>query len=150
MSELKSIKRPNEALIKLIEAIGILLNNALIQWAAIDSNITGVIVKGQSPVRPFESVVSSKFESRLPKGDFRDTRFGLGSRYGWIDGNEEPLGPNKLGWNDNKINEMKNNLNSFIVNSKIQGRLRIEEIKQLTTRSQDITKYAIEEDAQSQ
>jgi hypothetical protein len=57
-----------------------------------------------------------------PIGDTRSTRFGLGVRSRWVAGAvEDPLEPNRVGWNDEHVAKLENRMNELLEISQIPG-----------------------------
>lgn len=83
-------------------------------------------------------------ESRDPVGDWRDTRFGYGSRIGWVH-EESDSGPIKIGWNDEKLSKFRNRVETLLSRSQVQGKVRIEQRNVLKSIPQEICHYAFEE-----
>jgi len=82
--------------------------------------------------------------SRDPVGDWRDTRFGFGSRSGWVQ-EDRTTGPITVGWNDAKISKFRESAETLLSKSQVAGKVRIEERNLLTSVSLEICRYAFEE-----
>jgi hypothetical protein len=76
-------------------------------------------------IKPGDYIIfCSIVDSGRPRGDTRDTRYGLGRRVGWVAGAVvDPNEPNRVGWNDKALEALENRMQELLKISQIPGTL---------------------------
>lgn len=151
------------------------MQQSLIHWLAVESEIFGIFVKNQSLPRSFEVVITPKVhmvclqidvnvvdslgkaltcmrscdsfivlivvDDPTPKGDIQDTRFSIGKRSGWVSRSSGTANENVSGATNKIVLEVQ----EFLSNCQMMGKLRVETKNRLHSFSQEICKYAVQE-----
>jgi hypothetical protein len=107
----------------------------------------GVFIKALKFIRSGdELLLTAIVESRDPVGDNRDSRFGVGDRYGWVSGDTKPPGgPDSVGWNDTVIVALAESLQKLITESFVNGRYRIDTVNEGLSTAQQFSQVSMEE-----
>ncbi len=110
--------------------------------------ISELFMKTLLVVRPGDLVVlAAVVEPTEPRGDGRIQRFEMGARAGlWIDGENVPANqPTKPGWNDENNARIRDQMQMLLLESQIEGKVRIVNTTNGATVAQTLTHLANED-----
>jgi len=96
--------------------------------------------------RPGDNIVIvAVVEPREPRGDGRENRFEMGTRFGWINGSEAPTGPTFPGWNDQANEDLVAQMNDLLKKAQLTGKAIIERTSSRTTTGKTLARVARDE-----
>lgn len=111
------------------------------------SDLRSVFSSALEIMRPDDEVILlSIVPTRDPVGEAQETRFGMGSRFGWVSGEVmAETGASRPGWNDNIVATLTKEMEQMLQKSQSPGRVRVETLNPIRTVYEELVHWSLEE-----